>query len=175
MKKAFAITLILAFLFNLTGCFVILNIQHYRVRREMVRNIENGIFVSNSTSITIAPKDRGALTWEGENEFRYRGMWYDVVKKERLTYHSIVYHCIADHRDTNLFSEMASLIRKQQNDSEKGKIPLKHVNKIQTFCPSPFEDMAGLPFGESQKHAFSYLLLYSSLKLQRENPPPQNG
>ncbi len=110
--------------------------------------------------------------WEGAGEFRYKGIWYDVVKMEKRPDGSIIYHCIADQADTNLFSEMADLLRKKDKDMDTGKFPVKNY-RVLAFHPSTSFIAMVQPFGLVQTHGFMYSRIYSAPRLDIASPPPQ--
>ena len=139
----------------------------------MVRNIQKGIPEPQVSQVKVRAEDHDSLKWEGEDEFQLEGIWYDVIKKEQLPDRSILYYCIADHGDTNLFSEMAAMVKKRQKDTKTGKTAVKNTYKLQTFYPSEALNAVDLPFGESQSHSYSYSLFYTSPKLKSESPPPR--
>ena len=141
----------------------------------MILHIKQGISPDLVSHIKISAETRTKLTWEGEDEFLFNGIWYDVISKERLANHAMLYHCIADHEDTNIFEQTASLLRKQHSDTENGKSLTKSFNKLQIFYPSAALSATGLPFGESQTHTFAYQQRYSAIAGETSSPPPQKN
>jgi hypothetical protein len=61
------------------------------------------------TKLHITSNHRHEINWvEVNKEFRYHGDMYDLVRIDSLSDGSMVYHCIADHEEANLYSEIES-------------------------------------------------------------------
>ena len=65
------------------------------------------------TKIILSKTESNLLHWEDENEFRYRGEIYDVIEM-KSTRDTMIFHCIADEKETALFNQY------QKNNKRNG-------------------------------------------------------
>ena len=82
LKKLVAITLLLVFLYNLCGIIFVFKYQQYAIRKEMKHKIKAGVPEDQLAKIIVNSENEQELDWKHGKEFRYKGIMYDVVKKE---------------------------------------------------------------------------------------------
>ena len=172
MKNATVIFLLFIFTFNLGGSFLILKVQQYQLRKEIIQQIKKGISEDELTSITIFPADDHKLTWKDKEEFSFNGKMYDVVHVEKSMNGATVYHCISDVQENKLIAKYNKELQKKRKDKNNRTNSVKTVKFLQKINPLPQKiEVAILEF--SQKTNFVYSENYSPLSLEISSPPPK--
>src|SRR5262245_13057471 len=100
MRKYLAVFLLLVFLLNISGVFIVFRIQQSIIRGEVMELIQQTGFEKEITVIKLASGNRPFLEWESDNEFRYQGIMYDVLKKKVEADGESELYCIADEEET---------------------------------------------------------------------------
>jgi hypothetical protein len=109
MARLSSISLLFLFLINLIGGISLLLIQRHKRHETVEIMIASEAYRYRLTQLHISSGHRHEINWvEVNKEFRYQGDMYDLVRSDTLADGSIVYHCIADHEETNLYSEIES-------------------------------------------------------------------
>jgi len=99
MKKLLAYGVLVVFLFNSMGYFVIYEVNRYLIRKEMQTAISRSPVI---TVIEVPASGTGnPVTWINKREFIYQGSMYDVIYTSvRST--KTLYYCIHDKKEENL-------------------------------------------------------------------------
>jgi hypothetical protein len=120
MARLTSISLLFLFLVNLVGTISLLLIQRHK-RHEFIESvIASEAYGHHLTKLHITIDRQQEINWvEEDKEFRYHGEMYDVVRTETLDDGSTMYHCIADHAETHLYSQI---------ESNLGGTPIGHHN-----------------------------------------------
>src|SRR5574339_567763 len=100
MRQFLGAFLLLVFVVNLIGIFIVFELQRMRIRNEVIQLLEQHAFANKI--VVITPSKKTPLEWKNKNEFRYAGRMYDVVKKENNANGEPIFYCIADHKETEL-------------------------------------------------------------------------
>ncbi|MCB0555712.1 MAG: hypothetical protein KDD02_19350 [Phaeodactylibacter sp.] len=127
MSRIFAIILPCIFALNIFGVFAVFRIQRLQIRREIKAQIKQGISEKELFKITVAPEHASALSWKKDDEFRYKGIMYDVVRKEIINDSTIIYYCISDRQETALFANLDELVRKGMHSRKDSNKPLENL------------------------------------------------
>ncbi|MBL7891085.1 MAG: hypothetical protein JNL63_00535 [Bacteroidia bacterium] len=113
MKKVVPILLVVIFLLNICGFYIVFSVMLYENRSEMgsiVRTKNVGsrkLFVLKIKGSDY--RQNCLIEYIGENEIRHKGRLYDVVDKmesEGFTY----FYCIHDSLDERIYEELESCI-----------------------------------------------------------------
>jgi len=163
LKKVFAVSVLVLFLFNTLGYYFIFQIFKYKVRKE----IEH-VSYSGSASFTVLQILNPSLDPDFKRierkEFRYRGSLYDIIKEERSGDMTIFY-CIHDKKEENLLAAM--------NAVNKNKFLLslwQHLIKIaippvEVLCANPIVFLVIFP---------EITVKLPSVIVSKLNPPPES-
>lgn len=174
MKKAFSIFLLIVFSFNLAGVAILFKIQQFQIRREIKRQINQGIPDNELFAITVSEANASELFWLEDDEFFYQGALYDVVRKNALNDTDVEYYCVNDVLEKKLYANLDALVKHHKSGSHPlGDI----VKKLYSF-------LAGLYFKDREAPSFQRLVTsgicwvfsntYQSVFLSITSPPPQS-
>jgi hypothetical protein len=120
MVRLYSISLLFLFLMNVIGGISFLLIQQYQRHEYVESMIKSKSYGHRLTQIHVAADELTEIIWvERNHEFRYKGDMYDVVRSEATPDSGKIYHCIADHEETKLYSEI---------ESNLGNAPIGHHN-----------------------------------------------
>lgn len=173
MRQIIGLFLLSVFIFNLTGVMLVFKIQQMSIKQEIQNQLKREISEDKLHVLTLSAAEVSVLNWEEENEFTYKGKMYDVVKKELLADSSIRYYCIDDQQETELFSELNDLIKKNTDSdnpiSQAAKKLLKflsllYINEKWTTNSNNFNLSALLQLYKDN---------YTSPQLNLNFPPPK--
>ena len=107
MARLSSISLLFLFLFNLIGGISLLLIQRHKRHEAVEAIIASEAYSHRLTQLNITPGQNNEIHWvEVDKEFRYRGEMYDVIRTELLSDGRMIFHCIPDHVETHLYSEI---------------------------------------------------------------------
>tara|TARA_R110000823_G_scaffold266883_1_gene386800 strand:- start:236450 stop:237004 length:555 start_codon:yes stop_codon:yes gene_type:complete len=173
LKSAVATFLFVAFLFNFGGCYIILKYQQYQVKKEMIQQIKAGVSDADLTQIRITSKNENELLWEDGEEFRYKGIMYDVVKTETLDKETTIYHCLTDTQETNLLAELQDILKKNKKSKNNRKNPVKTFFKFFNKIPPQPQKQGIAVFETKTEVSFEYINYYNPPKLDVSSPPPK--
>jgi hypothetical protein len=173
LKRIAAILLLSVFVLNLGGFFLVFKIQQRHVRKEIKEQIRQGVPEGELTVIKVTPENESELEWEHSKEFEYKGMMYDVVRKIILDETTILYYCVSDTQETELFAYLEDEIKKSMDTKKDGKNSSKNLFKL----------LSGI-YAQPQKHVSpvvetgitftcEYSHHYSSPELVITSPPPK--
>ncbi len=162
LNEALAISVIVLFLFNSAGYYLLFELNKHAARHEMTIAIQQ--HPEKLTVLTINDVTTNIeFQWIHKNEFRYKGEMYDVVH-EIKTGLKTVFICKHDTRESRLF---AGLKRVNQN---KANMALWE-QPVMIFQSESGIDLSSLRSG-SLIFPFIIILLPSST-LSAWSPPPE--
>ena len=110
------------------GNYAYIMLQKYHVRKEMIERIKKDIPSSELTFITMTSENKTDFDWHETNEFKYKGVMYDVVKSETLDSGETIFYCLADHLEMKLLAQLQK--QKDQNSNQDKNSPKKDVIKL---------------------------------------------
>ncbi len=120
MKRFFAIFLLLLFLFNTLGYYLVFSYNQYVLRSEIRSLVKSHHFDRGCTILRIHDKmPEGDFQRLNADEFRYRGVLYDIVSEDHEP-GIIIFRCIADNQEDNLiagFSRSQEFVNSQGNSA----------------------------------------------------------
>jgi hypothetical protein len=148
---------IVFFLFDTAGYFLLFCLRQDITRREIRREIRMGLKEGQLTLITVTGNDESGISWiEPGREFRFRGEMYDVVKI-RTENQAKYYYCIKDVKEKQLIAEFNKSRKAKKEDGKK-----REIFNFQ-YLPAPFST------GSSPSSA-GLLTVEPAFFYQSENP-----
>jgi hypothetical protein len=173
MKKFEAVVLLVVFVFNSIGPFLKFELQRFKLWRE-VQELISTHPTKDLYTVTVTAENAHLIHWKHQREFTYRGLMFDVVSKKKLASGVVIYSCIADHKETSLYTELDKFVK-------KGAMPMRHskasfAHPFQLFPSEPF--IAWLPKTTKaiffdKKRSWDFLFHYTSPSLAQHRPPPE--
>jgi len=120
MRRLTAILFLGIFILQAFGYFFTYRVIKWHIHKEVTSQISLGQYHSSAlTRISLTQEQLRLLEWEEENEFRYQEEWYDVIESKRSG-DSTIFFCIKDDKDTQLVSNVESLLQDIDKESSKG-------------------------------------------------------
>lgn len=174
VKKTFAILLLFTLLFNAVGVVVLFKVQQYQVKREIKQRIKHHVPIEELTTIVLTQQNSNEFDWEHEREFRYKGVMYDVVKKESVNETTTLLHCITDSQETILFARLNDEVKKSMDSKNNGSHPIKNVFKLLSNIYFPSNEVTlNLDILLIKKPLTNYSCYYQIPFIGTTNPPPE--
>ena len=129
LRRFIAAVLLLLFLFNLGGSYVVFIILQHRISLEIKAMIRNGMEDEELTVIVVASGSESDVSWiKPGKEFTLNGEMFDVVKSKTEN-GRILYYCINDRTEKKLITDF---IHKGEL-MKKSRRLLTHANSIYIF------------------------------------------
>lgn len=133
LKRLLPFLLMVLFLFHSVGSSLVLVAWQGQVRREVKRRIKEGLAPEQLQVLTFSQEQAAALDWkEKGREFRYQGMFYDVVRVQEIG-GQLQYQCITDTQERDLFAALDQLVQDHLSRSAKQKslkLLVKNLAKV---------------------------------------------
>lgn len=151
---------------------VLFKIQQNQIRKEIKKQIKENLDSQELSMIRVTSENQNQLHWEHNKEFRYRGIMYDVVKKEVIDNVTTIYYCITDTQETTLFACLDSLINKSMETKCNGIHPLKNLLKFLSnlYFLVPY---IGSDFSFKKVLFYAYNGNYHQPWFEIDSPPPK--
>ena len=93
----------------------------------MKMKIKAGVPEDQLAVITVNSQNENELHWKHSREFKYRGVMYDVVRKEQHNDHSTTYFCVNDAQETQLFEDLNNIVFQESNSKHNNKNNVKRI------------------------------------------------
>ena len=175
MKRLFAIILLLLFLFNTLGYYLVFSYNQFVLRTEIRTLIKSHLFDNACAVLQIDdPLHNKDFRRLNEEEFRYKGVLYDIVSEETNS-SGLTIRCIIDCQEDNLiagFSHSQEFLN-GQNTSASSKYAaamLRHVITlalVESSFVQPQQTSSDIRYFMNTFSIFS--IMYPPLY-----PPPEN-
>jgi hypothetical protein len=123
VKRAVAFSLLILFLFNFCGYYLLFLILKSDIRDEMRMHLAH-----DQTEILKIHTSDKALKWVDKNEFDYKGKRYDVASIDEKNGYLII-HCIEDTLEQDLIAGLERILKKQHGHDSKTKTKHKQILK----------------------------------------------
>jgi hypothetical protein len=170
MKKAGIILLIMIFLFQAMGAFLLFKLRQNEVKQEIKSRIKAGVPEAELTVFKFNDQQISQLRWEDEHEFILDGQMYDIVKTHYVE-GGVIFHCLHDKQETALFKNLNKLVanklgsdQNRNNGSNQAPVNWYFVeNKSTLQALFPSSTTVNKPYGFSFDDPF----------IQPSSPPPQ--
>lgn len=174
MARLSSIALLFLFLFNLTGGISLLLIQRHKRHEAVEAMIASDAYGHRLTRLHISAEHRDQINWvEEEKEFRYQGEMYDLVRAEHLADGSIVYHCIPDHAETHLYSEIESNLAGTPIGHHNDRLIVLQIFKFLSSFLDETPQVKSIDLCIAQKVNVFYLDSFPEVTLSLLSPPPE--
>jgi hypothetical protein len=125
MKNRLAIFLLVIFLTDIAGYYVVFSIHQIVIKQNIKNSIRQKLPDELLTLIISTPSNIKEIHWKEKGEFRYRRNMYDVVRKYVNSGDTIYYYCINDKAETKLFSNLDEFIEKFRESQKDDSILLQ--------------------------------------------------
>ena len=169
MRKFLAVFLLLVFLVNLTGIFIAFKIQKSIIRHEVMQLLQQPEYDKKLIVFAITPHNKHLFEWEHDREFRHNKMMYDIVKKETNSKGELIVHCILDKKETQLWSDLTELVKKNSSSHQAIKNLVKLFNSV--FLPSAKITIDSFSDASLIHHRFSATIPFAENEIA--SPPPK--
>jgi len=140
----------------------------------MIQQIKAGVSDADLTEIRVTSENENQLIWKDGEEFRYQGMMYDVVHKEKADNKTTVYHCLTDTQENTLLADLEELIKKNKKNKNSRKSPVKTFFKVLNKISPQFQKQGIAIFERNPEVIFQYVNYYNPPKLDISSPPPKS-
>ena len=173
MKKIFPISLLFLFLFNVIVFYPVFFFLQQDAKEKMEQKIKQSISENELIVISVSESESRSIQWLNDDEFRYHGNVYDVVKKETDKNNTTRFYCINDSKEKELF---ASLDNHIANDIGTNVPSKDSKDSVKDFIKDYFLHTEKFIFYSSAK-SISYTFQSSfllSFILEKQSPPPKS-
>jgi hypothetical protein len=173
MKKLITILLLALFVFDITGFFLVFNIQRSFIRNNIKHQIRQELPREHLTVIIDSGRGKSEIKWREKDEFRYKGEMYDVVRSgtggNGITY----YYCIDDKAETQLYRKMEKLIENTVNNRDNSAMGKTYLIKLYQSVYSLVSNRFVILLQPSDIASFESINLYQSQYSDVDLPPPK--
>jgi len=153
---------------------MIFKVQQYQVKREIKQRIKKDVPTEELTAIVLTQQNSNEFDWEHEREFRYKGVMYDVVKKEIVNKTTTLLFCVTDKQETILFAKLNEEANKNMESKNNGNNPLKNVFKLLSNIYLPVNKTLQYLEKNNIKAEFTTFSFYYKIPfIAISNPPPE--
>ena len=119
MKKLAAIVVLILFLVNTMGFFVVFRYNQYRIQQEMIARIRCGDFHDNIVILKIFHPERDPQFRSLKStEFSYFGKFYDLVAQRKSGDTTFLYS-LHDTREEDLVADFSTSLRRNGDSTRK--------------------------------------------------------
>jgi hypothetical protein len=154
------------------GFFLIFKVQQFRINQETRYYIKRDIPMNQLVIISVDSKNELELDWKHRKEFRYKGIVYDVVKKETVNGQTTLFYCLTDELATTLFSELDELIEKNKDAKDNDWLKNIYEHFLSGIYSMP-QKLIWTLFPTDSKISYAYFYHYSSPVFDITGPPPK--
>ena len=166
MKKFVSSILLVTFLFFIFGYQLYFKYLQYEIQREIKSEIEKSADESELTLIVVSSETENEIHWIKKNEeFRYKGSMYDVVKIATENGKKVFY-CINDVKEKNL------IVNYTRHNKRRRKALLR-FGKILSDKYLPKNLSYNFGKRKANFHFAEYNRNYNSVYLEILPPPPE--
>ncbi|HEX9656168.1 MAG TPA: hypothetical protein VGB89_04515 [Bacteroidota bacterium] len=159
-----------SYLVYLFGFVVAFHILQGDIRKDVKLQLKQTVPDVELVVIPAHENDTHEFQWMKENEFRYRGGLYDIVKT-RVTTDTTYYYCINDLQEERLFENLGEEVRKHTQNNKAATSLVKNAGSLGEHFPISFH---GSVFSHGTRE---WLQLTSSRPLSHSTdvltPPPK--
>ncbi|WP_031428373.1 hypothetical protein [Flavimarina sp. Hel_I_48] len=173
MNKIISLFLTIIFAFNILGPILLFKVHQYEVRKQSILRIKKGLPDAHLAQIAVGRENSKHLLWLGDDEFRYRGKMYDVVRAQQVNNGNIIYYCYAGSQESFLYSRLSKHLKdakkNKKNRSLTAKITFKYLSRKNTYTVIEDQEFSI----DHIRSFFNYSSHYSSPTLKISAPPPK--
>jgi len=175
MRKPVVILLLLCFLLQAGGLWLLLHSRQMALKREMKAKLKADPTQFEQTVFEFDLKDGEPIAqsfeWEEEGEeFRYQGSMYDVIERE-VTGNILRLRCIDDKKEADLIRKMEELQRNEPGRHKTALVPLQQLLSILLFSQHNYTDAINI--SSPLHHIDRYTRSCNTIILDILAPPPR--
>ena len=174
LKKIIPVGLLLAFLINTMGFFVIFKYNQFLLQQEMFTLIRNGKFHREMILLKIyRPEHSRGFIRHNSREFSWHGRMYDIVIEHHAG-DTTLFYCLHDKKEEALINRFQTFYRKIHKDNTRQRNIPNHA-LLQNIVKQALLQQ-GLFLGPENGtiyHYPSFTVSLISADLDRFAPPPE--
>ncbi len=170
MREKISYILLVIFVYSIIGYYPIFILMQNSVKEEMKERIKNVIPSEEMIIFNFNETDYMDLVWEDDNEFRYKGDMYDVIRIVKSENNNIRVYCIDDKKETKL---LADFEKQTQNNSTDGQQKQNIVKLFTSFYLLVKESNSFIP-DKLVLSAFDFKKSFISFIGDIPAPPPKS-
>ena len=164
LKRAFAFSLLILFLFNTLGYYFIFEFFKYHVKKEIQNSAHSGSASLTILKIMDLQHDPQFQRVE-RTEIRYKGSLYDVIK-EAQNGRTTIFYCIHDKKEEDLLATM--------NAVNKNKFLLSLWQHLIKIAIPPIDVAFANPISNKVRFPQITVKLHSVIE-SKLSPPPESA
>ena len=108
MRRIYSISIAGLFILNSIAGICILCFHHYRMEVTIASIIRNENYSGNLHQLEFSNKEADDLIWfKDGREFIHHGQMYDVVRTDVKDDGRVIYHCIKDEKENEIYNSIA--------------------------------------------------------------------
>lgn len=172
-----AVLVLLVFLFNMTGVYILFKVEQTHIRKSIKHQIKANIPIDQLHKFVLSHSSYKELNWIRPNiEFRMGNDMYDIVHLV-LCGDSIQLQCVNDKEEAILFAKLDELLQKKmEQESNTPSSPINKVMKKMKLVYIKYANNISL-INKTTNEAFkiaSIMNFYCSPYLEIQCPPPDS-
>ena len=174
MKKAAVISLLVVFLFNSMGYYIVFKAEQWQIKSEVRSQIRSGFENDSQLKITISRAEFSSIELnDNGQEINYKGHLYDIARISE-TANTITYYCINDSKEESLFATLDQHINSNvaANKPVKNNDTKKITDNVVKVYFSPKNSFDFNSFGTGGIDFPKVNTFYISAQKQNSTPPP---
>ncbi len=177
LKKIFSLYVLLLFSVSMLGGYTfILSLQQQNIRFK-VNSIKDSLKTSTLVAFSDLSNDKDIEWIDDQEEFYYKGVRFDVVKKD-LVNGVLVTWCYADDEETDIIAKIKATFCSIPDNKLPANTPLANVFKLllQIFLPGEQISIWSCAYCQCAPDANAcYYPAISSFMLEIPFPPPKSS
>ncbi|MFI5134771.1 MAG: hypothetical protein ACHQD9_02855 [Chitinophagales bacterium] len=168
MKKFLTIASAFIFLFGAAGYYLAFTAADQDAKKEMAALTQTSSRSRNAVQLSFSKEQmQHELRFTGTKEFIYEGKHYDVISIAEEN-GKIIFSCLSDDRETNLFSWFKNNLDHQNSNSASGKTSFKPLTLDWFFEAEHFEFHSAV----SETRSSETNILPLQVQAEIPTPPP---
>lgn len=169
MKKSIAISLFVIMLYNIAGYYAVYHVLNIQVKKHVWKLQKGQIADTDLLAFSSGIATDADFEWVKENEFRYRGNLYDIIRKtETIT--GNVWHCIQDEQEQEMLAHLKQQVHQHnEHPAKNAKLLIKSIVKdyiIESSVPV-------LVSAIQTTYSSYFICLFLQPDVKQESPPPR--
>lgn len=177
MKKLTAYIVLILFIYNLIGYYIVFKGWQtgirYEIKAQIRHNSKSATYQTFKFSKADLSQKKIVLEWEKDDEFCFEQNMYDV-KSRKETADSITFICINDRKEKKLIDQLQAYVNQQHNNTQsKRSNPFKIFdNLVKDYCAAQLVIKnidKGITFNKPSSSPHFY-----SAFLEVLSPPPKD-
>lgn len=174
MKKLAVIAVLILFLVNTMGYFIVFRYNQYLIQQEMISRIRCGAFHEKIVFLKILlPERQKQFCRIKKTEFTWFGKLYDVVAEDKNG-DTTLFYCLHDNKEDDLLADYSIYLRRNSDSSRKDNSILAMLYNLITQALIQQSSMAVQGQGIAFHFAVSKQIIIP-VYLVHVAPPPKSA